>query len=63
MNMPSRPDAREAQAVTEATLALAGHELHPYTRELTTKMGRGELTGDQAVDAIITRFVAPTPRG
>jgi hypothetical protein len=38
----------EAVAVTEAALAVAGCELHPFTRELTAKMGRGEITGDQA---------------
>jgi hypothetical protein len=38
-------------------LALTVYELDPFTRELTAKMGRGELTSDQAVEAIITRFV------
>ena len=49
--------AGEAAALTEAALTLAGHELDPFTRELIAKMGRGELTGDRAVEAIITRFV------
>ncbi len=48
----------EAVAVTEAALALAGCELHPFTRELTAKMGRGEITGDQAVAMILTRLQA-----
>ena len=52
----ARGAAGEAAAVTAAALALAGHELDPFTRELTGKMGRGELTGDQAVEAIIARF-------
>jgi hypothetical protein len=47
--------------VTEAALALAGCELHPFTRELTAKMGRGEITGDQAVAMILTRFLGRLP--
>ena len=45
-----------AAAVTQTALALAGHELDPFTREVTDKMGRGELTGDEAVEAIIAHF-------
>ena len=56
MEVPARPAAQEAAAVTETALALAGHELDPFTREVIAKMGRGELTGDQAVEAIIARF-------
>ena len=56
MDVPARPAAQEAAAVTETALALAGHELDPFTREVIAKMGRGELTGDQAVEAIIARF-------
>jgi hypothetical protein len=57
VNDPASDAAREAGAVTEAALALAGHTLDPFTRELTDRMGRCELAGDQAVEAILTRFV------
>lgn len=43
--------------VTKSALALAGQELDPFTCELISQVGRGELTGDQAVEAIIDRFV------
>ena len=56
MNAPAPRAAREAAEVTEAALVLAGYELDRFTSELISKMGRGELTGDQAVEAIITRF-------
>jgi hypothetical protein len=57
MNAAAPRAAREAAAVTEAAPALAGYKLNSFTSELMTKMGRGELTGDQAVEAIITRFI------
>lgn len=57
VNDSARRDAREAAAVTDAALALAGHKIDRYTYELTAKMGRGELAGDQAVEAILNRFV------
>jgi hypothetical protein len=49
--------AQEAAAVAEAALGLAGHEVHPSTRELIAAMGRGRLTGDEAVAVIVARFV------
>jgi hypothetical protein len=54
--------AQEAAAVAEAALGLAGHEVHPSTRELLAAMGRGQLTGDQAVAVIVARFVDGSPR-
>lgn len=42
--------------MTKAALGLAGHSVDPFTQDLTDKMGRGELTADQAVQAIVTRF-------
>ena len=57
MNHPGPVTADEAASVTAAALGLAGYEVHPFTWELTAKMARGELTGDQAVTAIITRFL------
>ncbi|MBY0291115.1 MAG: antitoxin VbhA family protein [Mycobacteriaceae bacterium] len=56
MTDPTSAAAQEAAAVTEAALALAGHELDPFTRDITDKMGRGELTGDEAAEAIIAHF-------
>jgi len=53
--------AREAAAVAEAAVVIAGGVVHPFTRELVAKMGRGELTGDQAAEEIIARFVPPGP--
>jgi hypothetical protein len=61
VNHPLTSPVSEAVAVTEATLALAGCELHPFARELTAKMGRGEITGDQAVAMILTRFLGRLP--
>jgi hypothetical protein len=43
MNDPRPRAAREAAAVTEAALALAGHEMDAFTCELTSDMGRGAL--------------------
>jgi hypothetical protein len=54
--------AQEAAEVAEAALGLAGHEVHPSTRELIAAMGRGQLTGDQAVAVIVARFVDGSPR-
>jgi hypothetical protein len=54
--------AQEAAAVAEAAVGLAGHEVHPFTRELIAGMGRGQLTGDQAVVEIVARFVDGLPR-
>jgi hypothetical protein len=44
-----------------AAFALASHELDPFTRKITAKMGRGELTRDQALGAIITRYWSDAP--
>lgn len=55
------PLAREAAAVAEAAVAIAGGVIDPFTRELVAKIGRGELTGDQAAAEIIARFVPPGP--
>ena len=58
MNDPAVGAARESAAVAEAALALSGHKLDAFSCELTAKRGRRELTGGQAVEAIITRLVA-----
>ena len=57
VNDPVPSAAREAAAVAQAALALSGHRMHGYTYELITKMGHGELTGDQAVEALLARFI------
>jgi hypothetical protein len=53
---------REAAAVAEAAVVLAGGALDPFTRTLIAMMSRGQLTGDAAAAALIARFVGPTPR-
>jgi len=63
MNDSVSSAAREAVAVAQAALALSGHTIDEYTYELITKMGRGELTGDQAVEALLTRFIGSCRRG
>jgi hypothetical protein len=55
---PARRSERALEAASAKTKAGAfDAELDPFTREVTAKMGRGELTGDQAAEAIIARFV------
>jgi hypothetical protein len=54
--------SQEAAAVAAAAVGLAGHEVHPFTRELIAAMGRGQLTGDQAVALIVARIVDGSPR-
>jgi hypothetical protein len=53
---PSPQVACDAAMVANAAVGLAGYEVCPFTRGLIAKMGRGELTGDQAVAAVIARF-------
>jgi hypothetical protein len=62
VNDPAIYATHEARAVTEAALALAGHSLDPFTCELIDKMGRGELVGNQAVEAILSRFPIDPPQ-
>lgn len=57
VNDPANCSAEEAIAVTKAALGLAGHMIDPFTYGLTAKMAVRELTGDQAVKAILNRFV------
>ena len=52
--------AQEAAALTEAALALAGHELDAFTRKLMAEMTWGEPSGDQAVEQIIAHFAGST---
>jgi hypothetical protein len=61
VNDPATCSAREAIAVTEAALGLAGHMIDPFTYELMAKMAVCGLTGDQAVEAILSRFVRTPP--
>lgn len=60
--MPVPKDAAEAVAVAEAAVALAGGQVHPITRDLIEAMGRGEISGDQAAEAIIAQFVEAPQR-
>ena len=50
-------DRAEAATVAEAAVALAGGEVHPITRALIDQMGRGEISGNEAAQAIIAQFV------
>ena len=54
---PASPD--EAQLVADTALALAGHEVPQFVRDLTARMGRGEISGDEAVAEIIGRHLGP----
>ena len=45
----------EAAEVAEAALALAGHDVPEEARDLAAKVGRGEISADLAVQAIIAR--------
>lgn len=44
--------------MAELALVLAGQEMAPFTRDLLACIGRGEITGDQAVNAVIDHFVS-----
>lgn len=55
--MPSPLFAEEAAIVAEAAVALAGGVVHPITRNLIAQMGRHEMSGDDAAQAIIEYFV------
>jgi hypothetical protein len=57
MSVPSSEVARDAAAVAEAAVALAGHEVHAVTRDLIDQMGRGDIGGDEAAQAIIAQFL------
>ncbi|WP_082169211.1 hypothetical protein [Mycolicibacterium chlorophenolicum] len=57
MNRPTPQEVGEAVAVVNAAVALAGGEVHPIARDLIEAMGRGEISGDRAAQAIIAEFV------
>jgi hypothetical protein len=57
VDTPQAPAAVEAVVVTEAVMGLAGRTIHPHTLELISRIGRRELTGDQAIRAIINRWM------
>lgn len=59
--MPAYENAAEVTAAAETAVHLAGGVIDPYTRELVDEMGRGEITGDQAVAALLERFVGVAP--
>jgi len=52
--------AAEAAAVAEAAVVNSGGEVHPFTGELIARVGSGEMTADEAVAALLTRFVEET---
>ncbi|WP_201359048.1 hypothetical protein [Mycobacterium paraintracellulare] len=47
---------QEAIAVAELALLLAGHGLHWFTRDVIACVACWEMTGGQAVNALIKRF-------
>ena len=59
MSEHSAPTAAEASEVAEAALALAGHDVPDEARDLVAKIGRGEISADLAVQAIIARHGHP----
>jgi hypothetical protein len=63
MNATAARTAREAAAVTKVALVLVGHELDPFTWQLTFSIGRGGVTVDYAVEAIVGRFVGGSSPG
>ena len=62
MNVPPARAANEAAMLTEATIGLAGQTIDPFTRALISGIGRGEITGDQAVTAIVDRWTPTSIR-
>jgi hypothetical protein len=62
VNVPPARAANEAAVATEAAIGLAGQTIDPFTRALISGIGRGEITGDQAVRAIVNRWIPTSIR-
>lgn len=58
MNTPRRRPLAHGEAVSMAVAAsgLAGHEVSPGARDLLDRIGRGDLTYDEAVAEVIAEF-------
>ena len=60
MNTPRRPPTHgEAVTVAVAASGLAGHEVSPGAGDLLDRIGRGELSYDEAVAEVIAEFGQP----
>lgn len=60
MNTPRRsPTQGEAVSVAVAASGLAGHEVSPGAGDLLDRIGRGELSYDEAVAEVIAEFGQP----
>ncbi|MFA7510352.1 MULTISPECIES: antitoxin VbhA family protein [Mycolicibacterium] len=57
---PKRPPTHdEAVTIAVAASGLAGHDVSPGAMDLLDRIGRGELTYDQAVAEVIAEFGQP----
>ena len=54
---PKRPPTHdEAVTLAVAATGLAGHDVSPGARDLLDRVGRGDLTYDEAVAEVIAEF-------
>ncbi|MEC9323265.1 MAG: antitoxin VbhA family protein [Actinomycetota bacterium] len=57
---PKRPPTHdEAVTLAVAATGLAGHDVSPGARDLLDRIGRGDLTYDEAVAEVIAEFGQP----
>jgi len=57
---PKRPPTHdEAVILAVAATGLAGHDVSPDARDLLDRIGRGDLTYDEAVAEVIAEFGQP----
>ncbi len=57
---PKRPPTHdEAVTLAVAATGLAGHDVSPNARNLLDRIGRGDLTYDEAVAEVIAEFGQP----
>jgi hypothetical protein len=57
---PKRPPTHdEAVTLAVAATGLAGHDVSPGARDLLDRVGRGDLTYDEAVAEVIAEFGQP----
>jgi len=60
LNTPRRPPTHdEAVTIAVAASGLAGHDVSPGAMDLLDRIGRGELSYDQAVAEVIAEFGQP----
>ncbi len=57
---PKRPPTHdEAVTLAVAATGLAGHDVSPDARDLLDRIGRGDLTYDEAIAEVIAEFGQP----